>query len=399
LKKSKAIWIIVLSLLSVAIFGQAGLLLAQNPAPATLKEISSQKEGSRLQVVIKVDGNFKYEVSELGMPNRLMVDLTSVEKILASPYVQIDDTGVMDIRVGQFQAQVARVVFDLAEKIPAHSVSSIEGGLKVTFWYETEEEKPTPPPPPPVKPAEKEIPKEAIKEPVQEGPSAEGAKRPGFFVQVSGGINIYLSPKLSVRREFELYGETATFDETYNHGSDLAGSVRVGKYFKNFKAGIGFSLMPFGQEGTFQASLPHPLTFNTPRTVNFNAETSALSSTIYNLYAFALYPFLETEKFSLWAGPVLGLSMGKIKTLEDFNFEEKAPFAAADTTITDLTYIEDSFTDIMIGVALDFEYILSKSFSLVADAKLIYINPKIDNLGTRINLFHIQIGAGIQFVF
>jgi hypothetical protein len=68
-------------------------------------------------------------------------------------------------------------------------------------------------------------------------------------------------------------------------------------------------------------------------------------------------------------------------------------------TLTNPTYYEDSISDLLFGASLSMEVRLGQSFSLVLDTKMIYVNPKLTNLGKRTNLFHLQPALGIQFSF
>ena len=100
-----------------------------------LKEINFQIiEEERIEFTVEVEGEFRYEVFNLSGPPRLAIDLFPIQKISVGPYVDIGITGVKRIRVGFFQPQVARVVFDLGKRIPNYRVTSIEGGIKVAFW-------------------------------------------------------------------------------------------------------------------------------------------------------------------------------------------------------------------------------------------------------------------------
>ncbi|MFQ6082975.1 MAG: AMIN domain-containing protein [Candidatus Aminicenantia bacterium] len=106
-----------------------------------LKEINYQKLDTQLEVIIEVEGEFKYETFGLAAPSRLVIDFWPIQKILVEPYTDIHDVGVLRIRVGEFQPQVARVVFDLAERIPSYRITQVENGVKVIFWLEEVPEK------------------------------------------------------------------------------------------------------------------------------------------------------------------------------------------------------------------------------------------------------------------
>jgi len=107
----------------------------QQPAVSVLKEISFQKVdiAEQLLIAIKVEGPFLIETTELVVSKRLIIDFNSVSRIEAQPLTQVNDMGVVNIRAGQYQPTVARVVIDLADNFPSHRISSDKDGVKVVF--------------------------------------------------------------------------------------------------------------------------------------------------------------------------------------------------------------------------------------------------------------------------
>jgi hypothetical protein len=389
------------TLLVFGLIAAAALLTAPNltaQSSGTLRDVTfSQAEGKTV-FLIKVDGEFAYETSSLTMPRRMVIDLTPVEKIAASPFLQVNASGVVSVRVGQYKPQTARVVFDLSERSATPSVSATEGGLIVSFRLE--EEKPAarvPEQPAPVR----EIPRQEVRRTSSET-APLGAERLGYFVFAGAGLNLFLKPDLTARFEFPLYGETGAVDETYNlkRGSALEGVV--GRYFRfggsRMKVGVGFSSWNLPVEGSFTLTLPHPFLANTPRTVSF-AETSVLKKNALSFYGFALFPLVDNESFSIFLGPFLGYASGKFMTLSDWNLTEKSPFGSADVTVSNPVYFEDTISELLFGASLSAELTLGRSLALVLDTKLNYVNPKVSNLGKRANLFNIQPTLGIQFSF
>jgi hypothetical protein len=164
------------------------------------------------------------------------------------------------------------------------------------------------------------------------------------------------------------------------------------------KAGIGFTSWKLAPEGVFTASIPHPFQSNANRTVTFG-ETTALASNVLSFYGYALFPFVDTEKFSIFFGPLIGYATGKFLSLEDWDITEKSPFTSADVTVSNTTYFEDTISELVFGASLSLELNLGKSFALVLDTKMLYLNPKLTNLGKRVNLFHLQPALGVQLSF
>ncbi len=139
---AKSLWGLCLGLaLGLAL---AGALPAQEPpqtvapqvpAVSVIKEISVQKIdiAEQLQILIKVEGPFLIETTELVVSKRLIIDFNSVSQIMAQPLIQVNDMGVVNIRAGQYQPTVARVVIDLADNFPSHRISSDKDGVSIVF--------------------------------------------------------------------------------------------------------------------------------------------------------------------------------------------------------------------------------------------------------------------------
>jgi len=363
---------------------------------AVLKELSIQKVGDQLNILLKVDGSYSVEASFLPAPPRLILDLTPMSEITVLPYTQIDDIGVLDIRTGQFKPDTARVVFDLSQNIPAYTVVQSAEGIKVSFYYEG-----VVPPiqAPAAAPAAAEPAKATEQAAAQAAvPAAPaGPKRSNFFVAARGGFSFFLGSDLAVTKEFNLYGELATLGEVYAFNSVPAFELQFGKYFGRTKVGLGVSYYSLKQPGTFTADLPHPFLADSYRTVVF--EAADLKNPTWEFSAFALFSIMETEKLGLSAGPVLGLTTGSLKSLSNFDLSEESPYGAANVTISNLAFVEDKFTELFFGGILNLEYKVLDNLSLLFDARIIYANPKNATLGQRANLLHLQPVLGIQYNF
>jgi hypothetical protein len=363
----------------------------------TLRDVTFSQADGKTVFLIKVDGEFSYETSLLTMPRRLVVDLTPVEKIAATPYLQVNTSGVGSVRTGQFKPLTARVVFDLTDEDFVQNISATEGGLIVSFRLADK---------PAVRPAEKtarvrEIPREEIRQ-IADETAPVGGQRLGFFIQAGAGLGAYLKPDMAARREFAIYGETGAIDEAYKINGTTVFEGRLGRYFhfghSRLKTGVGFSVWKLPLEGSFTLTLPHPFQINNPRTVAFS-EANALEQSGLSFYGFALFPLIDGEHFSVFLGPLLGYASSKILTLSDWDINEKSPFSSADVTVTNPVYAEDKISEFLIGASLSVEVSLGRSLALVLDTKVNYLNPKVTNLGKRANLLSVQPTLGIQLSF
>jgi len=107
----------------------------------TLKEITYQRIDGKLEVTIEIEGEFEYDVFELYVPPRLVIDVWKVQEMAVEPETEVNEANVLKIRIGEYQPEVARIVFDLQEPIPSYNVERIDKGLKIIFSLEKIPEK------------------------------------------------------------------------------------------------------------------------------------------------------------------------------------------------------------------------------------------------------------------
>lgn len=391
----------------------AGCLLAallafapaiQAQGQGTLKSITTQMEGARLVVTIAIEGAFTREVSYLTSPKRLVVDLNGVAAIEPAPYAQVGQGGVLDIRTGQFKPETARVVFDLGQTTPAYTVTEVPGGLKIDFWLEAGEET--------IAPAAGG---EAVKEPervrpvrertTQETPAESGpaGSWTGMFVRVGGGWALFFK-SYTAEAEFPYFGETARGIETHTWKSGIAGEAAIGKRLLlgslRTKAGLEISYWQVKPEFGAALSLPHPFLADASREVDITT-SEGLATSLMRFSLFAEFMLLESDKFSLSLGPVLGLTVGKLFSVSDYGFNDVSPFAAENVSfnVEDMVIQEDALTAFHIGAILGLEYRLSRHLSLSLDTKLLLFSPASAVLTESFNMMHVQPTLSLQYNF
>lgn len=397
---NKAILSLMALVLALGIAAPA--VSAQQAAAASeIKEITFQKVEDQIQVFIKIEGPFTFETLEVQAPLRLVLDFHSVTKISAAPVVEVNDMGVTSIRTGQFQPEVARVVFDFGDKAPSHSLTQVENGLKVVFWIQAEQPQETPKPAEvkeqPVKPAETKP-----AEVKTETSATEGHRN--LFVRVAGGMAFYVMPNTSTTKELILYAEAGSLQETYSLKTSWNADLAIGMYVTNsIRVGLGASYQALNETTAIVAAIPHPFLLNTPRTVTFPSEE--LDHNLMNIYAFALFTLVRTDKFEVALGPMLGYAKGDYESLQDFSFEDNSPFASTDIVITSKTFVTEgtggrpSVSSPSVGAWLALQYKVSDNLYLGLDARLVYINGKVPNLGKRANLSTLNLLFGVQYNF
>jgi len=118
-------------------FSLMAFVFSQDEQPSkglgVLKEITFLKTPEVLDVKLIIDTYSFHRVFELLQPERIVIDLFSIEDIQAEPFIEINDFKVLRIRHGMFQRGVARVVFDVEEEFPFYGIERMPEGLKITF--------------------------------------------------------------------------------------------------------------------------------------------------------------------------------------------------------------------------------------------------------------------------
>lgn len=387
--------------LSILLLFNSLILAAE---PPELRNIRFSQKDDRLEVAIEISGDFGFETFSLIGPKRLVIDLSPIQSIKALPSINVNACGVVRIRCGQFKPEVARVVFDLAEKVPSHKISRVAEGLQVLFWQEEQV------PAAIVVPEVKEVAQTVEKKPVEKAapltlpPAAvaapqkiETGKKP-TFLRLQGGLSLFPASLVSTQKELILYGEAGSLSEEYRgslnlaFGLSLARSVVVKE--KEARIGADFLLWSLSHKGLFEASVPHPFIANSPRQLNFEEK---LNNSLFQINVFFLYPVLSREKVSLWLGPAVGYVFGKLTTLEDFNLEERPPYSSNDLILTETILIEDSVGDFIFELRLGLNYALSPRTSFLALTSFSYFNPKVNNLGKRARFISIPFSLGLEF--
>ncbi len=103
---------------------------------ADLESIAFVKEAPGVVFTVRLQGEFGSEAFMLREPDRLVIDVSPIEKLAAAEQAEVDAGGVLRVRTGRFQADVARLVFDLEGPGVMYRIDRAAEGLKVTFWKE-----------------------------------------------------------------------------------------------------------------------------------------------------------------------------------------------------------------------------------------------------------------------
>ncbi len=110
----------------------------------TVRGVQTAGSGSNVQVTITGDGALSYKSFVLENPARLVIDLSGVKNAAPKSLVNVSDSVVKRVRVGQFKGApdpITRVVLDLAAKSEYH-ITAQSDSLRVSFGSQA----PTPEP-------------------------------------------------------------------------------------------------------------------------------------------------------------------------------------------------------------------------------------------------------------
>jgi type IV pilus assembly protein PilQ len=101
-------------------------------APARISRVSVSAPGQQPRVQIDGSGDFHYHASRLDNPSRLVIDFADTTLVSSTNTIAGDSALIRNVRVGQYQPDIARVVVQL-ERWSTYTVSTSTTGLVVTF--------------------------------------------------------------------------------------------------------------------------------------------------------------------------------------------------------------------------------------------------------------------------
>nr|HEV7952446.1 AMIN domain-containing protein [Candidatus Acidoferrales bacterium] len=101
-------------------------------APARISRVSVSTHGQQPGVQIEGSGDFHYHATRMDNPTRLVLDFADTTLVNSTSTVAGDSALIRNIRIGQFQSDVARVVIQL-ERWSPYTVTNSSNGLLITF--------------------------------------------------------------------------------------------------------------------------------------------------------------------------------------------------------------------------------------------------------------------------
>src|SRR2546427_839410 len=90
----------------------------KNSSPTTIENVGVSRKDRQAEVRVEAKGTLSYRTFRLGDPDRLVLDFSDALVRMARKPIPSDVQPVRAVRVGQYKADVARVVIDLASEVP-----------------------------------------------------------------------------------------------------------------------------------------------------------------------------------------------------------------------------------------------------------------------------------------
>jgi len=118
---------------------------ASGPRATRISAVTRDEIGSLLAFTVKADGRLKYRDFLLQNPERLVIDFADVTARAPMRSLEVGETPVRKVRLGQFSAEspkVARLVVDLSAKSPYRIIDGADG-VRIVFGENADAPMPT----------------------------------------------------------------------------------------------------------------------------------------------------------------------------------------------------------------------------------------------------------------
>lgn len=187
----------------------------------------------------------------------------------------------------------------------------------------------------------------------QTAPAGVPAESGRFTVSLNGGFQIS-KQDFTRNTSFTLYDEQATIDiaQTDIEGGGLLDAGASYRFGRNLGVGASYSFLRSVGDGAVTGSIPHPLLFDTFRTVSHTATDLEHKEQGIHVYATWLMPFTDKVDFTFSAGPsFFNISQDFIRGI---TISEAPPFTSV--TIDEVQLVSLKQNGIGFNVGADASY-------------------------------------------
>jgi len=215
------------------------------------------------------------------------------------------------------------------------------------------------------------------------------------YISVNGGGQVG-SDTIATSSTFTLYDETATVSTSQKVKGgglfDIGGAYRV--WGHNLLAGVSYTHTASKSDVALTATLPHPVFFDQPRTVNSTLSGAKHSEDVVHIAAIWMMPIASKLDIGIFGGP--SIFAVKQDTVSTVTVTETADVAHP-TVNAPLTRVSKTAVGVNIGV--DVQDLIGKKWGVGGIAR--YSASSIDLPGATesLSVGGFQIGAGGRFRF
>lgn len=211
------------------------------------------------------------------------------------------------------------------------------------------------------------------------------------FVNVTGGAQTG-SHTLATSTPFDLYDEKGTVSSSQKVGGGGFFDVSAGyKVWRNLAVGLGFSRSGSKASAIVKASVPDPLVYDRPRSVEASASGLKHAENAVHLAGTWMIPVTDTIDVGLSAGP----SIFSVKQDLPGGVTVTEPGAAVST----VAVTEVKKTTVGMNLGVDVTYLLTKRIGVGGLARYTWGSADLQGASDGLTVGGLQIGVGGRFRF
>ena len=210
------------------------------------------------------------------------------------------------------------------------------------------------------------------------------------YVSVNVGAQVG-SHKIETSSSFTLYDEPATVTSSQEvQGTvffDIGGAYRV--WGKNLLAGISYSHTASDNAVDLNATLPHPLFFDQPRTVTSSQGGAQHSENVVNLFAIWMIPVANKIDVGVFGGP--SIFAVKQDTIDTVTVTETSDLAHPTVSAP---FNRVSKTTAGINLGTDIQYMVTKRYGVGGTIRYTWGSVSLPGAKDSLTVGGFQIAAG-----
>ena len=210
------------------------------------------------------------------------------------------------------------------------------------------------------------------------------------FVNLTGGVQVG-SHTLDTSRTFDLYDEQGTVDSSQKIKSGGLFDVSAGyKVWHNLAIGVGYTWTSSKADATIHATVPDPVFFDRPRSVDDTAAGLKHTENVINLSAVWMVPVTDKIDVGVSAGPSI------------FNVKQDIPGSLTATEpgpSIDVAVDSAKKTTVGINLGVDVAYMITKQFGVGGLARYTWGSVDLAGASDKLTVGGFQIGGGLRVRF